>query len=43
MKRPLPIGVDNFEKMIKEGYRKIDCYGVAFFRKNCEVRLGEAL
>lgn len=42
MKRPLPIGVDNFEKMIK-GYRKIDCYGVAFFRKNCEVRLGEAL
>ena len=31
MKRPLPIGVDNFEKMIREGYnfriylRKIHC------------------
>ena len=24
MKRPLPIGVDNFEKMIKEGYYYID-------------------
>lgn len=24
MKRPLPIGVDNFEKMIREGYYYID-------------------
>ena len=24
MKRPLPIGVDNFEEMIKEGYYYID-------------------
>ena len=24
MKKPLPIGVDNFEKMIKEGYCYID-------------------
>jgi hypothetical protein len=31
------------EELRTEGYRKIDCYGVAFFRKNCEVRLREAL
>ena len=24
MKRPLPIGVDNFEKMIREGYYYVD-------------------
>lgn len=23
-----------------EGYRKIDCYGISFFRKDCEVRFG---
>ena len=23
-----------------EGYKKIDCYGVAFYRKDCEVRYG---
>lgn len=24
-----------------EGYRKIDCYGISFFRKDCEVRCGK--
>lgn len=24
MKKPLPVGVDNFEKIIKEGYYYID-------------------
>lgn len=24
-----------------EGYRRIDCYGIAFFRKDCEVRFGK--
>lgn len=25
-----------------EGYRDITCYGISFFRKDCEVRLDEA-
>lgn len=29
------------EELRVEGYRKIDCYGVAFFRKDCEVRFGK--
>ncbi len=29
------------EELRAEGYRKIDCYGVSFFRKDCEVRFGE--
>lgn len=94
VKRALPVGVDNFERVIKdgycyidktmlikelldlkgevkvsnsindletdaekaarqiydnkymdelrtEGYRKIDCFGIAFYRKDCEVRFGE--
>ena len=28
------------EELQKEGYRKIDCYGISFYRKDCEVRLG---
>lgn len=28
------------EELRTEGYRKIDCYGVSFYRKDCEVRLG---
>ena len=24
-----------------EGYRKVDCYGIAFYRKDCEVRYGK--
>ena len=24
-----------------EGYRKIDCYGISFFRKDCEIRFGK--
>lgn len=26
-----------------EGYRKIGCYGVSFYRKDCEVRLGKVM
>ncbi|MCM1024999.1 MAG: ATP-binding protein [Roseburia sp.] len=26
-----------------EGYRRIDCYGVSFYRKDCEVRFGKGL
>ena len=29
------------EELLSEGYRKIDCYGISFFRKDCEVRFGE--
>lgn len=29
------------EELRAERYRKIDCYGVSFFRKDCEVRFGE--
>ncbi len=29
------------EELRAEGYRKIDCYGISFFRKDCEVRFGE--
>ncbi len=29
------------EELRAEGYKKIDCYGVAFYRKDCEVRFGE--
>ncbi len=28
------------EELRMEGYRKIDCYGISFFRKDCEVRFG---
>ena len=28
------------EELRAEGYRKIDCYGISFFRKDCEVRFG---
>ena len=29
------------EELWAEGYRKIDCYGVSFYRKDCEVRFGK--
>ena len=29
------------EELHAEGYRKIDCYGISFFRKDCEVRFGK--
>ncbi len=29
------------EELRTEGYRKIGCYGVSFFRKDCEVRFGK--
>ncbi len=28
------------DELRREGYRKIDCYGIAFYRKDCEVRFG---
>ena len=28
------------EELYTEGYRKTDCCGIAFFRKDCEVRFG---
>ena len=30
------------EELRAEGYKKIDCYGISFFRKDCEVRFGKA-
>ena len=29
------------DELRAEGYRKIDCYGISFFRKDCEVRFGK--
>ena len=29
------------EELKTEGYRKIDCYGISFYRKDCEVRFGK--
>lgn len=29
------------EVLLKEGYKKIDCYGIAFYRKDCEVLYDE--
>ena len=29
------------EELRAEGYRKIDCYGVSFYRKDCEIRFGK--
>lgn len=29
------------DELRAEGYRKIDCYGISFYRKDCEVRYGE--
>ena len=29
------------EELRTEGYRSIDCYGISFFRKDCEVQFGE--
>lgn len=28
------------DELRTEGYKKIDCYGIAFYRKDCEVRFG---
>ena len=28
------------EELRAEGYREIDCYGISFFRKDCEVESG---
>lgn len=29
------------EELRTEGYKKIDCYGISFYRKDCEVRFGK--
>jgi len=29
------------EELRVEGYRQIMCYGISFYRKDCEVRKGE--
>ena len=29
------------EELRMEGYRSIDCYGIAFFRKDCEICFGD--
>ena len=29
------------DELRTEGYRKIDCYGISFYQKDCEVRFGE--
>lgn len=29
------------EELRTEGYKKIDYYGIAFYRKDCEVRFGK--
>lgn len=31
------------EELRAEGYQRIDCYGISFFRKDCEVRFGKGL
>lgn len=31
------------EELRSEGYRKIDCYGIAFYRKDCEVRFAKEI
>ena len=31
------------EELRAEGYRKIDCYGISFYRKDCEVRFGKTV
>ena len=28
------------EELQREGYQRIDCYGISFFRKDCEVQFG---
>lgn len=28
------------EELWQEGYRKIFCYGISFYRKDCEVNYG---
>lgn len=29
------------DELRTEGYKKIDCYGISFYRKDCEVRFGK--
>ena len=29
------------DELRTEGYRRIDCYGISFYRKDCEVRFGK--
>ncbi|MCL1951058.1 MAG: PD-(D/E)XK nuclease domain-containing protein [Turicibacter sp.] len=51
MKKPLPIGVENFEKIIEEkgyakeleadGYKNIRRFGIAFRGKECLILTGD--
>jgi len=34
-------GKKYMEELRAEGYRRIDCYGISFYRKDCKVRFGE--
>ncbi|MDE7187085.1 MAG: PD-(D/E)XK nuclease domain-containing protein, partial [Lachnospiraceae bacterium] len=29
------------DELFTEGYRRVDCYGISFYRKDCEVRFGK--
>ena len=31
------------DELRTEGYKKIDCYGISFYRKDCEVRFGRGV
>ncbi len=33
---------DYIEELWQEGYQKTDCYGISFYRRNCEVLAGKA-
>ncbi|MCL2560052.1 MAG: AAA family ATPase [Turicibacter sp.] len=48
--KPLPIGVEFFDDMIENNYYYVDKtllikniikYGIAFYRKDCEIKLYE--
>ena len=39
--KPLPIGIDNFKKLIENNYSVISRYGIAFCGKECMVKLVE--
>lgn len=35
----LPIGIDDFDCLRREGYQNIIKYGIAFYRKECMVKV----
>jgi hypothetical protein len=36
--KPLPVEVDNFQRIIDDGYEHIIKYGIAFYRKDCLIK-----